>query len=104
MDFKQSIMEVGIITKAATFKSFLQLIIKTNKNLSRWFLGGTQKYELRVSFKRLMSYFIHIYSSFYFKRIWKTISTGEMERRYYKETEKLKTIRSLKTIEMKEIL
>ena len=40
-------MDVGNITKAATFKSFLRLSYKiTNDD----FWGFTQKYELRVSF------------------------------------------------------
>ena len=48
-------MEVGNITKAATFKSFLHLSYKNTQllfvtALSNRFLGVTQKYELRVSF------------------------------------------------------
>ena len=59
-------MEVGNITKAAPFKSFLHLSYKNTKllyfvtvifnyfhetNIKRWFLVVTQKYELPVSFK-----------------------------------------------------
>ena len=58
-------MDVGIdITNAATFKSFLHLSYKNTQllffdsaflyfhetNINQWFLGVTQKYELRVSF------------------------------------------------------
>ena len=60
----KTIMEVGNITKAATFKSFLYLSYKSTKllflrqrflifqktDINQWFLGVTQKYELRVSF------------------------------------------------------
>ena len=58
-------MEVGNITKAATFKSFLHLSYKNTQllfcdsafwyfhetNINQWFLGVTQKYELFVCFK-----------------------------------------------------
>ena len=57
-------MEVGNITKAATFESFLFLSYKNTQsrndrafqyfhetNINRLFFGVTQKYELRVSFK-----------------------------------------------------
>ena len=68
-------MEAGNITKAATFESFLHLSYKSQRDIRGWkhtitffvtvlfnifmcqtltdvFLGVTQKYELRVSFKR----------------------------------------------------
>ena len=62
----KAIMEVESITKVAIFKSFLSLSYKNTqllslwqcflifleKNINRWFLGVTQKYELRVSFKK----------------------------------------------------
>ena len=58
-------MEVGMITKALTFKSFLHLSQENTQllfcgstfqvfhvtNINRWFWGVTQKYKLRVSFK-----------------------------------------------------
>ena len=58
----KTIMEVGNITKVATFKSFLHLSYKNTQLLflcdsglwyflEAWFLGVTQKYELRVFFK-----------------------------------------------------
>ena len=62
-------MEVGNVTKAATFKGFLHLSYKNPQllffvtvllnishktNINRWFLEITQKYELRVSFKRII--------------------------------------------------
>ena len=61
----KAIIEVGNITKAATFKGFLHLSYKNTqllfcdsvfsifqeKIINRWFLWVTQKYELRVSFK-----------------------------------------------------
>ena len=62
-------MEVGNVTKAATFKGFLHLSYKNlqllffvtvllnisqKTNINRWFLEVTQKYELRVSFKRII--------------------------------------------------
>ena len=58
-------MEVGNITKPATFKSFLHLSYKNaqllflvtvlfnishEKNINQWFLEVTQKYEMRSSF------------------------------------------------------
>ena len=61
----KSIMEVGNITNTATFKRFLHLSYKNTQlfllwqcffnifhkaNINQWFLGVTQKYELRVSF------------------------------------------------------
>ena len=55
-------MEVGNVTKVATFKSFLHancnyffvtvlFNISHEKNINRLFLGVTQKYELPVCFK-----------------------------------------------------
>ena len=59
-------MKTGNVTKAATFKSFLHQSYKNTQllffvtvlfnyfhetNINRRFLGVTQKYELRVSFK-----------------------------------------------------
>ena len=61
-------MKTGNVTKAATFKSFLHQSYKNTQllffvtvlfnyfhetNINRRFLGVTQKYELRVSFKYL---------------------------------------------------
>ena len=66
MDFRQTIMEVRNIPKAATLKNFVHLSYKNTQlfsfvivlfnifmrqTLYQWFLGVTQKYELRVSFK-----------------------------------------------------
>ena len=68
----KTIMEVGNIAKAASFKSFLHLSYKSMQlpffvkvlfkhfhvtNIHQWFFwggegGGTQKYELRVSFNK----------------------------------------------------
>ena len=63
---KKTIMEIRNSTKAATFKIFLHLSYKNTllsflwivlfqyfheTNIKRWFLGVTQKCELRVSFK-----------------------------------------------------
>ena len=62
-------MEVGNITKAATFKSFVHLSYKCTKllffcdsvfiyfhktNINRLFLGFTQKHELRVFFNQII--------------------------------------------------
>ena len=66
VDGFRNIMEIDNVTKAATFKSFLHQSYKNTQllffvtvlfnyfhetNINRWFLGVTQKYELRVSFK-----------------------------------------------------
>ena len=61
----KTMMQVGNITKAATFKSFLRLSYKNTinffvtvlfnifheANINQWFFGFAQKYELRVFFK-----------------------------------------------------
>ena len=66
----KTIMEVGNIKKAATFKSFLHLSYKNLQWLFLWpcflnifmrqtftFLGATQNYELRVSFNAFFGHF-----------------------------------------------
>ena len=75
-------MKVENITKAATFKSFLLLNYKKNKitffvtvllyifmqkYINQWFLGATQKYELRVSFKVFFGILHKWEESFYSK-------------------------------------
>ena len=68
----KTIMEIGNITKTASFKSFLYLSYKNTQLLLfvtvlfnifswdknyQWFLGVTQKYQLRVSFNIFMQFF-----------------------------------------------
>ena len=64
----KTIMEIGNVTKAATFKSFLHQSYKNTQlslfvtvifnyihktNINQWFWGVKQKQELRVFFKRM---------------------------------------------------
>ena len=64
---------------------------KSNAHLwSAWFLGVTQKYELRVSFKKILMMFLDVEMPSIYQIIWKQEKKKELDLESKKDWKKRK--------------